>query len=168
MKFIPYVAGLSEDIRRVCRRFGIRTVFKSGPTLQNHPTRVKDKLPLLLKSCMVYCIPCRCGRVYIGETVRRLEANMKEHEDACKKGMTEKSAIAEHVWNSNHPIAWNETAVVDQARGGKELLIKEALHICLIPEDQCFNRTRGLELPGCWVATLKARDVKPCPQTSGD
>ena len=25
--FIPYVAGLSEDVRRVCRRYNIRTVF---------------------------------------------------------------------------------------------------------------------------------------------
>ena len=98
-----------------------------------------------------------CGRVYIGETVRRPEARIKELEDACKKGMTEKSTIAEHAWNSNHPIAWNETAAVEQARGRKELLIKEALHIRLIPEDQHFNGDRGLELPGCWVATLKAR-----------
>ena len=27
MVVVPYVAGLSEDIRRVCRKFGIRTVF---------------------------------------------------------------------------------------------------------------------------------------------
>ena len=26
---IPYVAGMSEDIRRVCRKFNIRVVFKS-------------------------------------------------------------------------------------------------------------------------------------------
>ena len=84
--------------------------------------------------------------------------SQNEHEDACKKGMTEKPAIAKHVWNSNHPIVWNETAVVDQARGGKELLIKEALHIRLTPEDQCFNRDGGLELPGCWVVTLKAQN----------
>ena len=27
---IPYVSGLSEDIRRICRRFGVRVVFKSA------------------------------------------------------------------------------------------------------------------------------------------
>ena len=26
----PYVAGLSEDIRRICGRFGITTIFKSS------------------------------------------------------------------------------------------------------------------------------------------
>ena len=31
---IPYVPGMSEDIRRVCRKFNIRIVFKSGRTLR--------------------------------------------------------------------------------------------------------------------------------------
>ena len=33
--FIPYVAGLSEDVRRVCRRYDIRTVFRSSSTLRS-------------------------------------------------------------------------------------------------------------------------------------
>ena len=43
MVVVPYMAGLSEGIRRVCRRFGIRTVFRSSTTLQNQFTRVKEK-----------------------------------------------------------------------------------------------------------------------------
>ena len=43
---IPYVAGMSEDIRRVCRNFNIRVVFKSGWTLHSMLTTVKDTLPL--------------------------------------------------------------------------------------------------------------------------
>ena len=31
---IPYVAGMSEDIRCVCRKFNIRVVFKSGRILE--------------------------------------------------------------------------------------------------------------------------------------
>ena len=42
---IPYVAGMSEDIRRVCRKFNIRVVFKSGQTLRSMLTKVKDTLP---------------------------------------------------------------------------------------------------------------------------
>ena len=49
MVVVPYVSGLSEDIRRVCRRFGIRTVFQSCMTLQNQLTRVKVRLT---KSCV--------------------------------------------------------------------------------------------------------------------
>ena len=35
------------------------------------------------------------GKVYIGETTRRLEQRMKEHQDACKRGDEKVSAIAE-------------------------------------------------------------------------
>ena len=70
---IPYVAGMSEDIRRVCRKFNIRVVFKSGQTLRSMLTKVKDTLPPGKQSNVVYRIPCSCGQVYIGETKRRLE-----------------------------------------------------------------------------------------------
>ena len=40
-----YVAGVSERIRRVCRDFNIRAVFKSEPTLRSLLTKVKDPLP---------------------------------------------------------------------------------------------------------------------------
>ena len=129
--------------------------------------RVKDRVPTSMKSNMVYCVPCSCGKVYIGETVRRLETRIKEHEDACKKGTTEKSAIAKHAWTTNHAIEWNETTVLDQARRRKELMIKEALHISLTPENQRLNRDGGLELPACWTAILKVLHVgRPLPGLS--
>ena len=60
---IPYVAGMCEDIRCVCRKFNIRVVFKSGPTLHSMLTKVKDTLPLGKQSNVVCCIPCSCGQV---------------------------------------------------------------------------------------------------------
>ena len=42
---IPYVKGLSEDIRRVCRKFDIKVVFRSGVSLRSKLSKVKDKLP---------------------------------------------------------------------------------------------------------------------------
>ena len=92
-------------------------------------TKVKDTLPLGKQSNVVYHIPCSCGQVYIGETKRRLETRLKEHRDACEKGMMEKSAVAEHAWENHHPIDWEETTVLDRGRG-QELLLKETLHRC--------------------------------------
>ena len=48
MVVVPYVAGLSEDIRRVCRRFDIRMVFRSSTTLRN------QKLPVNLVWCITF------------------------------------------------------------------------------------------------------------------
>ena len=94
---IPYVAGMSKDVRRVCRKFNFRVVFKSGRTPCSMLTKVKDTLPGK-QSNVVYRIPCSCGQVYIGETKQRLETRLKEHQDACERGMMEKSAVAEHAW----------------------------------------------------------------------
>ena len=152
---LPYVAGVSENIRRVCRKFDVRVVFRSGQTLRSMLTRVKDALPLGKQSRIVYRIPCSCGQVYIGETIRRLETRMKEHQDACKKGTLEKSAVAEHAWESHHTIRWEETAILTQARRHKELMLKEAFHIHMVPARDRLNRDVGMELPRCWMATLR-------------
>lgn len=152
---IPYVRGLSEDIRRICRRYNVTTVFKSGPTLRNQLTRLKGRLPVNKQSGVVYKIPCSCGKYYIGETKRRLETRLKEHKDACRNCNYEKSAIAEHAWTEHHPIKWSEATVIDNSNQQYILRIKEALHIQLSKPDQIFNREVGLDIPGCWLATLK-------------
>ena len=94
---LPYTEGVSEDIRWVCRKFGLKVVFRSGLSLCSMLTRVKDTLGMEKRSKVVYQIPCSCGKKYIGETVRRLETRMKEHWDACQKGALEKSALTEHA-----------------------------------------------------------------------
>ena len=159
---IPYVAGMSEDIRCVCRKFNIRVVFKSGRTLRSMLTKVKDTLPLGKQSNVVYRIPCSCGQVYIGETKRRLETRLKGHRDACERGMMEKSAVAEHAWEYHHPIHWEETTVLDHGRG-QELLVKEALHIQMTPVEERFNRDGGLEVPGCWTVVMRRQGGRSNP-----
>ena len=96
---IPYVSGMSEQIRKACEKFNLKVVFKSGPTLCSLLIRVKDPLPKEKLAGVVYQIPCQCGKVYVGEMQRHLETQVKEHRDACNKGNTWKSSIAEHQWD---------------------------------------------------------------------
>ena len=114
---IPCVAGISEDVRRICRKFNIRVVFRSRRTLHSMFTMVKDKLPIGTQSNVVYRIPCSCGQVYIRETRQRLEMRLKENRDACERGMMVKSAAADHARGNHHPIHWEETTVLDHGRG---------------------------------------------------
>ena len=129
--FLPYVAGVSERIRKVCRDFNIRTVFRSGPTLRNLLTKVKDPLPIDKQSNVVYEVLCTCGKVYISETQCRLGTRIKEHKDACVKNLTDKSAIAEHAQTNDHPINWAETKILQRANRAMELVLKESLPIVL-------------------------------------
>ena len=66
--------------------------------------KVKDPLPREKQANVIYKVPCTCGKVYIGETTHQLETRLKEHKDACIKGITDKSAIAKHDWMEDHPI----------------------------------------------------------------
>ena len=66
--FLPYIAGVSERVRKVCQDFNIRMVFRSGPTLRNLLTKAKDPLPFHKQSNVVHEVPFTCGKVYISET----------------------------------------------------------------------------------------------------
>ncbi len=98
----------------MCRDFYIKTTFKSGKTLRSH-TKVKDTITITTELSIVYSIPCSCGKVCVGETTRRLEQRIKEHQDACKRGDEKVSAIAEHAWQQHHLIKWEEVRIVDRA-----------------------------------------------------
>ena len=130
-------------------------MFKSGPTLCNLLTKAKDPPLIDKQSNVVYEVPCTCGKVYIGETKRRLEIRIKEHKDACMKCLMDKSAIAEHARMNDHPIYWAGTKVLQRASRTMELVLKESLSIRTTPEDTHFNRDSGYELPDCWIATYR-------------
>ena len=64
---IPYVKGLSEEIRRILGRYKIRTVFRTTETLGRILTKVKDPTPPEERPGIVYKIKCICGDFYISE-----------------------------------------------------------------------------------------------------
>ena len=110
---------------------------------------------------VVYQIPCSCGLVYRGKTIRRLETRLKEHRDTCGKGNTVRSAVAEHAWEHEHVIQWNDTVILDNAeRHNKELLVKETLHICTTAKDRNFNHNQSIEVRRCWVAAITNHENK--------
>ena len=94
---IPCTKGLSEDIRRVCRGYGIKVVFKSGPTMRDRLVNIKDKLCTDKQSSVVYKILCSLLRRDHKEI---LGMKIKEHKDACIHGSTEKSAVSDHAWHA--------------------------------------------------------------------
>ena len=130
--------------------------FKSSHTVRARDclTRVKDSLPTCMRSGTVYKVPCTCGKYYIGESIRRLETRLVEHKEACFKGDTHKSAIADHAWSEQNAIEWDNTTVIDRSSNRMNLMLKEALHIQLRPKQQQMNRDSGTDIPGCWVSTI--------------
>ena len=142
-------------MRRVCRKFDIRTVFTTMSTLWQQLTKVKDTDPALKKSSVVYRIPCSCRLAYIGETKRSLETRLKQDQAATRRGETDKSAIAEHAWEKQHCPQWDNITILDHARNHTNLLVKEALHIALAGQRSLLNRDQGTAITDCWRPLLK-------------
>ena len=152
LMMLPYVAGISGRIRKTCRSYNIRVVFMSGPTFRSMLTKVKDPLPVEKQANVVYEVPCSCGKVYVGETKRRLATQLQEHKEACVKGQTTKLAIAEHAWMEGQPINWDDTRILQCTSHTMEVVMKEAMCILSMPIDSRFNHDSGYELPDCWIA----------------
>ena len=74
---LPYVKGLSEQLRRCLQQQGVRAVFKSETTLRSQLVRPKDAVDPAKQDGVVYRIPCECGKVYIGETGRPMQDRIK-------------------------------------------------------------------------------------------
>ena len=69
---LPYVEGLSENIRRVLWKVGIRVAFKAMSWKGTMMEGVKDKLDEGKRSGVVYEIVCgSCNKSYIGETGKK-------------------------------------------------------------------------------------------------
>ncbi|XP_011858601.1 PREDICTED: uncharacterized protein LOC105556140, partial [Vollenhovia emeryi] len=68
---LPYLRGTTDRISRVLSKHNIRVIFKPHNKLSQMLPNPKDRRPHLAAS-VVYKIPCACGKVYIGETERKI------------------------------------------------------------------------------------------------
>ena len=94
---------------------------------------------------MVYQIPHQFGKVYAKETQRRLKTRVKEHRDACNKGDMWKCAISEYQWDQQHQVNWEETRMLDRAKGKGSLThLKDPCQQLL---DHDHEETRGWGWP---------------------
>ena len=110
------LSGVLDSAKWIYQKFGMKVMFKSRQSLRSLLTKVKDPLTKKKQATVVYLIPCSCNKAYIGETVRRREARVMEHQVACQKGTLQKSALAEHAWESHHLIKWKDVTVIDRTR----------------------------------------------------
>ena len=151
---IPYVEGLSQEIRRIVRAAGVRCSFYTPDTMRNL-YQAKDVLPQELSTHVVYSVNCKtCDAEYVGETQRALRVREKEHRDAIRLGHCSKSAVAEHVHDCEtpHEVDWNSLQVVDRARRRTERKVREAFHI--YKRQPAMNRDAGIERSAVWNAIL--------------
>jgi hypothetical protein len=110
--YIPYVKGVSEKFKRIGNRYNVRTIFRTKHTLRNSLMKTRPNTDPQRTAKCVYSIPCECGRSYIGETGRPLLAvRLREHKHNFKEGLIEKSKLAQHAYEEDHKVMWDEAEV---------------------------------------------------------
>ena len=113
-------------MRCIARKTGIRCAFFTPNTLFSLYTS-KDRLPTDSITSAVYSVKCKTSSgEYVGETLRALRVQKKEHCDAIRLGQSSKSAIAEHVHEQSmpHEIDWQGMKAMDRERWKRERKIR--------------------------------------------
>jgi hypothetical protein len=79
------------------------------PMKKNDRTLRPIKDDLGLKISVVYCIPCECGKVYVGQTSGTIEIRCQEHIRRPCHGQAEQSTVAEYLLKTEHEIQFEKT-----------------------------------------------------------
>ena len=153
---VPYVKGMSESCKNICRKYGIEMHFKGGRTIKDLLVHPKDKNIILQKSGVIYRYKCgrvSCEEEYIGESSRTFAEMFKEHTRAP-------SPIPDHHKTTGYEVSLENFSIVGREDKSIARSIKET--ILLRVNDQSLNRNMGkYQLPHIWDEVLvKSPELK--------
>ena len=112
----------------------IKVIFKSSTRLANF-FKFKDKIPLCLRSNIVYKFACgRCNATYYDKTCRHFKVRVGEHSGISpltnKRSKSKKStAVKDHVLMSDQPVSFDDFKVLAPSNSEFHLKIKESFLI---------------------------------------
>ena len=127
---IPYVATLSDRLKRTFKSFNIQASCKPYNTLRQQLVNVKDKMPREKKSNLVYGYKCpsdQCGKNYVGETKQALKSRLYQHRNPSYGDQFD-SAIYTHISESGHKFQNSDVLILDSETRWHERGIKEAIY----------------------------------------
>ena len=95
-------------------------------TLSHIFTKPKDPVKTNQKTHTVYSIPCGdCEKEYLCQSKHQFGTRLKEHQKAVSTLSKGKSALAEHVCDTKHEIAWENSKVITKNnRFGQRLCLR--------------------------------------------
>ena len=127
---LPWIPGISQKLKKAYKKAGYKVAFKSGKNLKDILTnKNKTKLP---KNSFpgIYKIPYSCGITpYRGETKKKIDTRIQEHQKNVEKKEWNKSAIALHSKDCQGKIEFDKAQTVSVISNRFDRKIREALEI---------------------------------------
>jgi hypothetical protein len=137
---LPFLGPLSIQLRdRMLSLYKhmpavkLRLIFVSSSRI-GHAFRFKDRVPLSMRSGVVYRYKCSvCNNTYVGKTTRRLHSRVAEHSGISERTEARthaiRSAVYDHSLECQTRISLSDFSVLCSAGTDRQLLIKESLSI---------------------------------------
>ena len=160
---LPYLGNASrlfekkvqEIVQKNYNQVKPRIIFVSKPVIS---LKLKDPIPTLNKSCIVYKFKCFCDKSYIGQTTRHLRTRLNEHIPKCilrfidektkiktkaVVNATKRSSIAEHLVNSTNCAKNYDSSrfkILYNCTSSMDLVRLEAISIFLNKPELCKQK----------------------------
>ena len=146
---VPYVKGLNESIKNVCRKHRVQVHCKGGNTIKSLLMTPKDKDPITKKSGIIYRYKCNrvdCDDEYIRESSRTFEERFRKHLKAA-------SPMYDHFNITGHTTTMENFSIVGREDQNLIRAIKEAIYIRV--NNPSLNKNIGkYHLPHTWDEVL--------------
>ena len=149
---IPYVKGVSEKIKSILTRAGVRTAFKPIVTLEKVFKKPKERPQEMRTKAIVYKFKCEsCSFTYVGESKRCWCSRWLEHKPGVRKNTF--SAIKEHAERTGHEVAKTDVNILEKGiKNYDKRRLLEALHSVL--DKNAVNE--HIEFPVSYLPLLKS------------
>lgn len=136
-----------------CNKIFKRTAIRATNTTRSLLTKTKPENENQKTKNCIYKVPCECERLYIGETGRPLQVRIKEHQKLVAKGETDKSRLAQHVWDEHHRVKWDEASIIAKEDRTKKRKLKEAAF--MVTTNNTIS-TPSIQLSNIWLPVVRS------------
>ena len=124
---LPWIPGLSPKLRRVLKK-DFCVIFTPALDLNrilcNHKYTTAS-----IQSTRVYSFACSCGKMYVGETKKKISTRLNEHQKDIFHGIWDKNGASEHTTDCREGFRWNEVTTLAVENNWHARKIREALFI---------------------------------------
>ena len=147
---VPYVKGVSDQVRRALQQSGVKTVFKSVRTLASIFKKPKDRPSEDRITGIVYKVDCKnCEFTYVVESKRCWALRSIEHDPA--RAASRESLIRHHAHTTGHDIHPRYARILEHNEHNHHLFL-ESSHSSLAKN----SANERAEFPRAYVPLLKS------------
>lgn len=126
---LPNIPRITNKLANVLHCDNIKIARYNPKCIREFFSSTKSKTPILLKSNVVYSIPCRdCEKVYVGQTGQWLKSRLASHRSEIRNDKR-CCALSAHANNHSHTVDFDNVKVLDTENQYKTRLFLEMWHI---------------------------------------